>query len=95
MNDSSLIHSLTMARYNFYDYIKPIFTGKVIHCPDPGDLKHGYLSDGDFTYGSVVMYSCDRGYTLVGSGKRKCTVLGRWSGRRPVCRGKNGAGFAF
>ena len=33
---------------------------------------------------SVVSYTCDSGYTLVGVAMRTCTASG-WSGTNPVC----------
>ncbi|KAH3840888.1 hypothetical protein DPMN_114346 [Dreissena polymorpha] len=39
------------------------------------------------TNGSVTMaiYSCERGYTLVGSAALSCRATGTWSGPAPTC----------
>lgn len=40
------------------------------------------------TFGSRAHYSCDPGYTLLGSVTRTCESDGRWSGSDPRCSGK-------
>ena len=37
--------------------------------------------------GMVVSYSCDKGYTLIGSSFINCTVKG-FSSEPPICEGK-------
>ena len=33
----------------------------------------------------VLMYSCDPGFTLIGSSERKCQADGAWSCEAPIC----------
>ena len=39
------------------------------------------------TYGQTATYSCNTGYTLVGSSTRTCQATGLWSGSTPTCQG--------
>ncbi|NWU62836.1 DAF1 protein, partial [Pterocles burchelli] len=63
---------------------------QAVKCPHPpkitnGELK-GNISD-TFSYGASVPYSCNPGYSLVGSAFINCTVSGTWSQPPPQCRG--------
>ncbi|XP_010081196.1 PREDICTED: complement receptor type 1-like [Pterocles gutturalis] len=62
---------------------------QAVKCPHPpkitnGELK-GNLSD-TFSYGASVSYSCNSGYSLVGSAFINCTGSGTWSQPPPQCR---------
>ena len=58
----------------------------VIDCGDPGTTPtNGQRSISSTTYNSVVMYTCDVGYTLQGSNSRTCQSDGQWSGSVPQC----------
>ena len=48
-------------------------------------ISHGAVVVEMTTLGSVALYSCDRGFTLVGSDSRTCEANGRWSGEEPLC----------
>ena len=39
---------------------------------------------------TVVTFSCDYGYSLVGARTRKCQTSGQWSGYHPTCYQSNG-----
>ena len=39
------------------------------------------------------MYTCDKGYTMMGASKRVCQTSGQWSGNTPEC--KHSARFAY
>ena len=67
------------------------WTGVPVHCtqascgllPSP---RHGSVlcSDGG-TFGSVCTFTCDQGYSLVGSEERACEADHAWSGSQPYC----------
>lgn len=40
------------------------------------------------TFGSVATYTCNNGYSLVGSSTRSCQSNGQWSGDAPSCSRK-------
>ncbi|XP_077968899.1 uncharacterized protein LOC120344327 isoform X6 [Styela clava] len=54
-------------------------------CPPLENPKNGYVVVGKVTYGSVVKYVCNDGYTLVGLDERVCTSSRKWSGLEPTC----------
>ena len=58
-----------------------------VDCGDPGTLINGRSSPST-TYNSVVIYTCDVGYTLQGLRSRKCLHTGQWKGSVPQCIGK-------
>ena len=47
--------------------------------------------------GSQALYSCDRGFNLVGEETRKCQRNGQWTGSAPTCESKqsNNKNFLF
>ena len=51
------------------------------------DPEFGLATVDSTLFGSVVSYTCDSGYTLVGDSMRTCTLSG-WSGTNPVCSSK-------
>ncbi|KYO24771.1 hypothetical protein Y1Q_0016592 [Alligator mississippiensis] len=64
-----------------------------IPCLPPPDIPRGRHSGtftSDFVYGSVVTYTCDKGYTLIGEDFIYCTTKdeknGEWSGPAPECQ---------
>ncbi|XP_077968902.1 uncharacterized protein LOC120344328 isoform X1 [Styela clava] len=54
-------------------------------CPPLENPRNGYVVVGKVTYGSVVKYVCNEGYTLVGPDERVCTSSRKWSGLEPAC----------
>ena len=56
-----------------------------IDCGDPGTPTNSQRSLSSTTYNSVVTYTCDVGYTLLGSNSRTCQSDGQWSGSVPQC----------
>ena len=65
----------------------------VISCPTPGVIvspDNGRVSVGGVTIGSVATYSCDDGFTLMGTATRTCTSDGTWSGDNPTCDNDSG-----
>ena len=51
--------------------------------PANGQVSH---TDGT-TFGETATYSCNAGYTLMGSSTRMCEATGMWSGSAPTCQG--------
>ncbi|XP_068695178.1 sushi, von Willebrand factor type A, EGF and pentraxin domain-containing protein 1-like isoform X1 [Montipora foliosa] len=60
-------------------------TCTVKSCGYPGTPKYGQRAGYLFTYNSTVEYSCDQGYTLVGSRRRVCQANQTWTGTTPQC----------
>lgn len=58
-----------------------------VDCGDPGVPKHGKKWVGSTFLGSVVKYTCHKGWVLVGRALRVCRGDGRWSGTLPYCKG--------
>ena len=62
----------------------------VISCGDlptpPNGNKIGTLT----SYGATAIFSCNTGYTLVGSRVRECMANGLWSGAEVRCLGRWG-----
>ena len=61
------------------------------NCGHPGTPVHGNINSYVFTYGSTVEYTCDKGYTLVGSKQRVCQANQTWSGTSPQCTSRFGS----
>ena len=51
--------------------------------PTNGQVSH----TAGTTYGQTAIYSCNTGYSLVGSSTRTCQATGDWSGSVPTCQG--------
>uniref|UniRef100_UPI00398ECC84 sushi, von Willebrand factor type A, EGF and pentraxin domain-containing protein 1-like n=1 Tax=Pristiophorus japonicus TaxID=55135 RepID=UPI00398ECC84 len=60
-------------------------TCKLRHCGNPGEILDGYSYAPHDTFGSQVIFYCDRGYRIVGKDYRVCTANG-WDGQIPTCR---------
>ncbi|XP_068442403.1 CUB and sushi domain-containing protein 1a isoform X2 [Clinocottus analis] len=56
-------------------------------CGDPGMPPHGARLGGEeFKTKSLLRFSCEAGYSLIGSAERTCLHNGTWSGTQPVCQ---------
>ena len=61
-------------------------------CPKPKVPSYGYIAKGyqnTYEVGSVVVYACKSGYTMVGSSTIKCLKIGfleYWSRHPPRCK---------
>ena len=59
-----------------------------IHCGSLVAPSHGSASGSSDTVGSVVMFSCDAGFRLIGSSQRTCQQNGDWDGDDVICDGQ-------
>ncbi|KAM4655454.1 P-selectin-like isoform 2-T2 [Amazona ochrocephala] len=56
----------------------------VLSAPDQGKLNCSHLH-GNFTFGSICIFSCQTGFTLMGPESLECTAMGTWTGDSPRC----------
>ncbi|XP_015755086.1 PREDICTED: sushi, von Willebrand factor type A, EGF and pentraxin domain-containing protein 1-like isoform X4 [Acropora digitifera] len=63
-----------------------MFTCNVKSCGEPVIPENGRINSYLFTYNSAIEYSCDQGYTLVGSKRRVCQHNQTWTGTVPLCK---------
>ncbi|XP_074833363.1 complement receptor type 1-like [Carettochelys insculpta] len=57
-------------------------------CGHPGKLQNGSVTETDYLFGSMVYFTCDEGYQLIGPRYRRCEISGThvaWSGDMPFC----------
>ena len=57
----------------------------IVKCSYPKRILNGRVSYMSVTYDSVITYTCDKGYTLVGKAERRCEATGFWSDLQPSC----------
>ncbi|KAJ8262625.1 hypothetical protein GJAV_G00168490 [Gymnothorax javanicus] len=55
-------------------------------CPPPASPEHGSITVSDSALGSLVQYSCDKGYELQGQSVRQCLSGRQWSESAPTCK---------
>lgn len=60
----------------------------VISCGDLGTPPNGNKIGTLTVYGATAIFSCNTGYTLVGSRVRECMSNGLWSGSQVQCLGE-------
>ena len=59
----------------------------VVDCGElPAPANGGVEYDEDTTFGSDAIFSCNRGYDLVGDKVRECLYTGLWSLNQPICK---------
>ena len=56
-------------------------------CSDPRPFAYGNVIGTSYTPGSVVKFTCQSGFQLVGSSSLRCSK-GQWFGTFPRCVGK-------
>ena len=62
------------------------FLPAAVSCgPAPDAPANSQRSGSGTTFGSTVIYTCNRGYTLQGDRRRTCMANGYWSGRASTC----------
>ena len=60
----------------------------IICGPAPDAPANGQRSGSGRAFRSTVTYTCNRGYTLLGSSSVTCMANRQWSGRAPICNCK-------
>lgn len=56
-------------------------------CGNPGVPYNGFKHGTSHTYGSIVQYTCQKGYKLVGDRTRSCEeATAKWTGSLPACQ---------
>ncbi|KAF6127563.1 sushi, von Willebrand factor type A, EGF and pentraxin domain containing 1 [Phyllostomus discolor] len=55
-----------------------------IHCDPPQPIENGFVEGADYSYGSMVIYSCFPGFQMVGHAMHTCGESG-WSSSIPTC----------
>ncbi|KAK0153134.1 CUB and sushi domain-containing protein 1 [Merluccius polli] len=68
-----------------WDYPDPRPACKIISCGDLGTPPNGHKIGTLTVYGATAIFSCNTGYTLVGSRVRECMSNGLWSGSQVQC----------
>uniref|UniRef100_A0ABM0M9L1 Protein mesh-like n=1 Tax=Saccoglossus kowalevskii TaxID=10224 RepID=A0ABM0M9L1_SACKO len=58
---------------------------EIIDCGVVNAPTHGHVSDELFTYGEILRFSCEKGFTLNGTAEIECFASGQWSDISPVC----------
>ncbi|XP_052245376.1 CUB and sushi domain-containing protein 3-like isoform X2 [Dreissena polymorpha] len=65
--------------------IGPLSTTATLDCGNLTAPGNGSLIQNGSLYESVVDYTCNNGYYIVGTRTRTCLDSGRWSGQTPTC----------
>ena len=61
----------------------------VVNCGTLTNPANGRVSHAaGTTFGLIATYTCNTGYTRVGSSTRTCQSTGLWSGSAPACQGR-------
>ncbi|XP_019713818.1 zona pellucida sperm-binding protein 3 receptor isoform X2 [Hippocampus comes] len=61
----------------------------IITCNQPAEVSNGknsWDSQDLPTYGQVILYNCDEGYTLIGNGSILCNETGQYDSPPPECK---------
>ena len=64
---------------------------KLLHLADKCNnltINNGNVELTQNRVGAVALLNCDLGFTLVGSGIRRCLSNGQWSGTQSICTRK-------
>uniref|UniRef100_A0AAY4DQL8 CUB and Sushi multiple domains 2 n=1 Tax=Denticeps clupeoides TaxID=299321 RepID=A0AAY4DQL8_9TELE len=72
-----------------WDYPEPRPACEIISCGELGTPPSGNKIGTLTVYGATAIFSCNMGYTLVGSRVRECMSHGLWSGSEVQCLGCN------
>uniref|UniRef100_A0AAY4CTR2 Sushi, von Willebrand factor type A, EGF and pentraxin domain-containing protein 1 n=1 Tax=Denticeps clupeoides TaxID=299321 RepID=A0AAY4CTR2_9TELE len=57
-----------------------------VKCKNPGNPEFGHRDGSIFIMGSVVVFTCEEGYELIGSSHVTCSEAGTWDRELPYCR---------
>lgn len=75
-------------------YFLLLLSHAVIPCEPPPVIANGQISSTqtEYVFGLAVTYTCDEGFSLIGSSMIYCTAdaesNGIWSGPAPECKGR-------
>uniref|UniRef100_A0AAY4DQP8 CUB and Sushi multiple domains 2 n=1 Tax=Denticeps clupeoides TaxID=299321 RepID=A0AAY4DQP8_9TELE len=72
-----------------WDYPEPRPACEIISCGELGTPPSGNKIGTLTVYGATAIFSCNMGYTLVGSRVRECMSHGLWSGSEVQCLGED------
>lgn len=67
----------------FCNWFLPVGT-----CGNPGSPTNGARTTTGTSPGDTVIWTCNRGYRLVGSRSAECQPRGTWSRPLPICEGR-------
>ena len=67
-------------------HIVTLLVAVVVNCGDPDTPENGRRELSSTTFRAAALYSCNDGFSLVGSVLRICTASGEWSGFIPTCK---------
>ena len=56
-----------------------------VYCGHPGTGPFLLQRGDNFTFNQSVMYSCPRGFTMIGDSLLRCTASAQWSASPPLC----------
>ena len=59
-----------------------------MRCGELNSLKCGSVVGNGSSYEDVRTFTCNLGYTLVGSKSKECLLNGSWNGTAAICTGK-------
>ncbi len=62
----------------------------MIYCSDLDDIQYGSVKLSGKRPTHTAVYTCSKGYKLVGVSKRTCLYSGVWDRKAPICKRKKG-----
>lgn len=75
------------------EWSDPLPKCEIVKCESPPNInngKHNGKNEEYFTFGSIVTYTCDPDFTLLGEASISCTIqnktVGTWSSDPPTCK---------
>ena len=72
-----------------YSLALSLLLSVVIACDQLDDIKNGDVAQHNpALVGSVAVYTCNKGFKLVGPSRRVCLRDGSYTDREPLCAGK-------
>lgn len=74
------------ANGSWSEAVVPLPSCAVVHCDVPQMNGTLHVSLTESSFGSVMNYSCDVGYSLIGDSSCQCQADGTWSGITPQCK---------
>ncbi|XP_058525103.1 C4b-binding protein alpha chain [Ochotona princeps] len=75
------------------EWSDPLPKCEIVKCESPPNInngKHNGENENFFTFGSIITYTCDPDFTLLGEASISCTIqnqtVGTWSSDPPTCK---------